>query len=155
MRSVTINEHQFDLCDKWEVTYESLERVENLIPRLFFAKIDPTQFMTETKPEGAMQGEGDEINAMFSNMLKDPDKFVQFLRLMSGDKTVQSIMGAMLTTGNDYNELIKLPALVLRELIVESEKEIGAFGDFTETFNLNTSTNPLEMLGSIQAVSKT
>lgn len=157
MRPIEIHGLKFELADKWEVTYESLERVENLIPRLFFAKIDPAQFMTETK-EGAdktKKSEGDEINAVFANMLEDPDKFVQFLRLMSGDKTTQDIMGAMLTTGKDYYELIKLPALVLRELIVQSEKEIGAFVDFTKTFNLNTSSNPLDMLGSIQAVSAT
>jgi len=68
---------------------------------------------------------------------------------------MHNIMGAMLTTGKDYYELVEFPALVLRELIVESEKEIGAFEDFTKTFNLNTSSNPLDMLGSIKAVSTT
>jgi hypothetical protein len=156
MRPVEIHGYTFELADKWEVTQESLERVENLIPRLFFAKINPAQFMTNSAKKGnAKKSEEDEINALFADLLEDPDKFVSFLRLMSGDKSIQSIMGAMLTTGKDYYELVKLPALVLRELIVESEKEIGTFVDFTATFNLNTSSNPLEMLGNIQAVSST
>ena len=156
MRPIEIHGHPFELADKWEVAYEAMERVENLIPRLFFAKIDVTQFISESKDKNkSKKSEGDDINAIFANLLEDPEKFVQFLRLMSGDKTMHGIMGTMLTTGKDYYELVKLPALVLRELIVESEKEIGAFEDFTKTFNLNTSSNPMDMLGNIKAVSTT
>lgn len=153
MRTVNIHGSDFKIANKWEVSTESLDRVENLIPLLFFAKINPAQSLVE---EGTAKGKNKEkeIDALFDNLLKDPEKFVQFLRLMSGDKAIEVRKGVMLTTGMHYDELIKLPGLVLAELIKESEKEIGKAEDFSKTFNLNTSLNPLEMLNNLQVVSK-
>jgi len=155
-RAVVIHGHHFELADKWGVSQQSLERVETLIPRLFFAKINPTQFAIELKEEvnGKNKTNGGN-NTVLGDLFKDPNKCVDFLRLLSDTKSIQDIMGAMLTTAKEYYELIALPALVLRELIMESEKEIGAFDEFKETFNLKTSSNPLEMLGNLQADSAT
>jgi hypothetical protein len=154
MRVVNIHGHEFELANKWEVKTESLDRVENLIPRLFFAKINPAKsFASETSAKG--KSKENEIDALFTDLLKDPEKFVEFLRLMSGDKTIEVRKGVMLTTGMDYFELMKLPGLVLQELIEESEKEIGKPEDFIKAFNLNTSMNPLDMLNNLQAISTT
>ena len=154
MRPIEIHGLHFKLANKWEVTTESLDRVENLIPRLFFAKINPAEsFAKDTGPKG--KNKENEIDALFADLLKDPEKFVEFLRLMSGDKTIEVRKGVMLTTGMDYFELLKLPGLVLQELIKESEKEIGTVEDFTKAFNLNTSLNPLDMLNNLQAISTT
>jgi hypothetical protein len=162
MRAVNIHGHEFQLANKWEVTTESIDRVENLIPRLFFAKINPAKsFVNETSAKGKGKGKDkdknkeNEIDELFADLLKDPEKFVEFLRLMSGDKTIEVRKGAMLTTGMDYSELIKLPGLVLQELIEESEKEIGKPEDFIKAFNLNTSMNPLDMLNNLKAISTT
>jgi hypothetical protein len=158
MRSVNIHGQEFKLANKWEVSTESLDRVENLIPLLFFAKINPAEsFAKEAPAKDKAKGNNKEkeIDALFENLLKDPEKFVEFLRLMSGDKTIEVRKGVMLTTGMHYDELIKLPGLVLSELIRESEKEIGKAEDFTKTFNLNTSLNPLDMLNNLQAISTT
>ena len=156
MRLVNIHGQDFKLANKWEVTTESLDRVENLIPLLFFAKINPAESFAKDAPaKDKGKNKEKEIDALFENLLKDPEKFVEFLRLMSGDKTIEVRKGAMLTTGMHYDELIKLPGLVLAELIKESEKEIGKAEDFTKTFNLNTSLNPLDMLNNMQAISTT
>ena len=154
MRPIEIHGHHFKLANLWEVPTESIDRVENLIPRLFFAKINSAEsFAKETGPKG--KNKKDEIDAVFADLLKDPEKFVEFLRLMSGDKTIEARKGVMLTTGMDYFELMKLPGLVLQELIKESEKEIGTVEDFTKAFNLNTSLNPLDMVNNLQAISTT
>jgi hypothetical protein len=154
MRAVNIHGHEFELANKWEVTTKSLDHVENLIPRLFFAKINPAKsFVNETSAKG--KSKENEIDTLFADLLKDPEKFVEFLRLMSGDKTIEVRKGVMLTTGMDYSDIIKLPGLVLQELIEESEKEIGKPEDFIKAFNLNTSMNPLDMLNNLQAISTT
>lgn len=158
MRAVNIHGHEFQLANKWEVSTESIDRVDNLIPRLFFAKINPAKsFVNETsaKGKGKSKNKENEIDELFADLLKDPEKFVEFLRLMSGDETIEVRKGVMLTTGMDYSELIKLPGLVLQELIEESEKEIGKPEDFIKAFNLNMSMNPLDMLNNLQAISTT
>lgn len=155
MRAVEIHGHHFELANKWEVTTESLDRVENLIPRLFFAKVNPAQSFTNKDANKSGKNKEAEIDTLFEDLLKDPEKFVEFLRLMSGDKTLDARKGVMLTTGKDYFEIIKLPGLVLQALIKESEKEIGTVEDFTKAFNLSTSLNPLDMLNNMKAISTT
>jgi hypothetical protein len=147
MREINIHGLAFNLADKWEVTYESVERVENLIPKLFFARINPFSF------ENNQKDEDQSIDSVFEELIKDPEKFVGFLKLMTRTESIQRIMCVMLTTGKTYDELIQLPALILSELVKESEKEIGTLEDFTQTFNMNISSNPLELLNNLKLVS--
>ena len=59
MRSVNIHGQEFKLANKWEVSTESLDRVENLIPRLFFAKINPADsFGKEATAKGKGKDNG-------------------------------------------------------------------------------------------------
>jgi hypothetical protein len=145
MRTVEIDGANFTLASKKEVTNVSAERVENLTSRLFFDKIDLAQILMGNK-------KGDENKEIFATLMEDKNAFVNLLRVMSTDTTLQSMMGVMLTTGLDYDELHILPRLVLPELIKESEKEIGTVEDFTKTFNLNMSINPIDLLNNLQAI---
>ncbi len=152
MRTVEIDGANFTLASKKEVTNVSAERVENLTSRLFFDKIDLAQILMGTEAGDKKNKKGDENKEIFATLMEDKNAFVNLLRVMSTDTTLQSMMGVMLTTGLDYDELHILPRLVLPELIKESEKEIGTVEDFTKTFNLNMSINPIDLLNNLQAI---
>jgi hypothetical protein len=152
MRSVEIEGLNFTLASKKEVTNVSAERVENLTSRLFFDKIDLAQILMTNEAGDKKKKKGDENQEIFATLMEDKNAFVNLLRVMSTDTTLQSMMGVMLTTGMDYDELHLLPRLVLPELIKESEKEIGTVEDFTKTFNLNMSINPIDLLNNLQAI---
>jgi hypothetical protein len=152
MRSVEIEGLNFTLASKKEVTNVSAERVENLTSRLFFDKIDLAQILMTNETGDKKKKKGDENQEIFATLMEDKNAFVNLLRVMSTDTTLQSMMGVMLTTGMDYDELHLLPRLVLPELIKESEKEIGTVEDFTKTFNLNMSINPIDLLNNLQAI---
>lgn len=152
MRTVEIEGANFTLASKKEVTNVSAERVENLTSRLFFDKIDLAQILMGNEAGDKKNKKGDENKEIFATLMEDKNAFVNLLRVMSTDTTLQSMMGVMLTTGLDYDELHILPRLVLPELIKESEKEIGTVEDFTKTFNLNMSINPIDLLNNLQAI---
>jgi hypothetical protein len=152
MRPVEIEGVKFTLASKKEVTNVSAERVENLTSRLFFDKIDLAQILMTNETGDKKKKKGDENKEIFATLMEDKNAFVNLLRVMSTDTTLQSMMGVMLTTGLDYDELHLLPRLVLPELIKESEKEIGTVEDFTKTFNLNMSINPIDLLNNLQSI---
>jgi hypothetical protein len=152
MRSVEIEGLNFTLASKKEVTNVSAERVENLTSRLFFDKIDLAQILMSNEAGDKKKKKGDENKELFATLMEDKNAFVNLLRVMSTDTTLQALMGVMLTTGMDYDELHLLPRLVLPELIKESEKEIGTVEDFTKTFDLNMSINPIDLLNNLQAI---
>ena len=146
MRDITIDGKKYTLRGLREVTHLAKMRVENLVSRLFFDSVDMSKFMEKS----GTKNEEKALNEMFSQLLKDTEKFVDFLRITSFDDTIKDIMAVMLTTDMDYNHIIQMPEMGLQELITESKKELGGgFEDFSSSFNIDTELNLASMMGTM------
>ena len=146
MRDITIDGKKYTLRGLREVTHLAKMRVENLVSTLFFDSIDMSKFMEKS----GKKNEDKALNEVFSQLLKDTGKFVDFLRIVSFDDTIKDIMGVMLTTDMDYGHVVQMPEMCLQDLIKESKKELGGgFEDFSSSFNINTELNLASMMGTM------
>lgn len=145
MRDVTIDGKKYTLRGLREVTHLSKTRVENLISRLFFDSVDMSKFIEKS----GKKAEEKALSEIFADLLKDTERFVEFLRIVNFDDSIKDVMAVMLTTNLDYAHVIGLPEMGLQELIVESKKEIGGFEDFSSSFNISTDLNLATMMGTM------
>ena len=145
MRDVTIDGKKYTLKGLREVTHLAKMRVENLVSRLFFDSVDMSKFMEKS----GKKNEDKALNEVFSQLLKNTEKFVDFLRITNFDDSIKDIMAVMLTTDMDYDHIMQMPEMSLQDLITESKKEIGGFEDFSSSFNINTELNLTSMMGTM------
>ena len=145
MRDVSIDGKKYTLRGLREVTHLAKMRVENLVSTLFFDSIDMSKFMEKT----GKKNEEKALNEMFSQLLKDTGKFVDFLRIVNFDDSIKDVMSVMLATDMDYQHVMAMPEMGLQDLIAESKKEIGGFEDFSASFNINTELDLASMMGSM------
>ena len=145
MRDVNIDGKKYTLRGLREVTHLAKMRVENLVSTLFFDSIDMSKFMEKS----GKKNEEKALNDMFSQLLKDTGKFVDFLRIVNFDDSIKDVMSVMLATDMDYNHVMSMPEMGLQDLIAESKKEIGGFEDFSSSFNINTELDLASMMGSM------
>jgi hypothetical protein len=145
MRDVTIDGKKYTLRGLREVTHLAKMRVENLVSRLFFDSVDMSKFMEKS----GKKNEDKALNEVFSQLLKNTEKFVDFLRITNFDDSIKDIMAVMLTTDMDYDHIMQMPEMPLQDLIGESKKEIGGFEDFSSSFNINTELNLTSMMGTM------
>ena len=146
MRDVTIDGKKYTLRGLREVTHLAKMRVENLVSRLFFDSVDMSKFMEKS----GKKNEDKALNEVFSQLLKNTEKFVDFLRITNFDDSIKDIMAVMLTTDMDYNQVVQMREMGLQDLIKESKKELGGgFEDFSSSFNINTELNLASMMGTM------
>ena len=145
MRDVSIDGKNYTLHGLREVTHLAKMRVENLVSTLFFDSIDMSKFMEKT----GKKNEEKALNEMFSQLLKDTGKFVDFLRIVNFDDSIKDVMSVMLATDMDYQHVMAMPEMGLQDLVAESKKEIGGFEDFSASFNINTELDLASMMGSM------
>lgn len=149
MRNIEIDGKKYTLRGLREVTHRAKMRVENLTSRLFFDSVDMGKFMEKS----GKKNEDKALNEVFAQLLKDTEKFVDFLRIVNFDDSIKDIMAVMLTTDLDYDHVVQMPELPLQDLVKESKKELGGgFEDFSNSFNINTELNLASMMGSVSQV---
>jgi len=153
MRTVEIAGKKYEIRNKYEITHKACRRVELLIPTLFFDSLDMAKLAGEIKDTNPKKSKNIE-KEIFSELLKNTEKFVEFIQMMNFDDSIKQIMGVMLTTDLEYSQIIELPQLTFLEFVKATKEEIGSYEDFTNGLGINIESNLDSILSTMTDMQK-
>jgi hypothetical protein len=156
MRTIDIAGVEYKIRNKYEITHKACRRVELLIPSLFFNSFDMEKLIEDSKNKEAKGKKKDIEREIFVQLLKNPEKFVEFIQMMTSniDNSYKDIIAIMLVTDKDYAEVNEMPQMTLIELAKEAKKEIGSYEDFTSGLGINIESSLDSVIGVMTKIQK-
>lgn len=153
MKTIKVAGKEYEIRNKYEITHKACRRVELLIPTLFFDTLDMAKLAGKIKDTNTKKSKSIE-KEIFSELLKNTEKFVEFIQMMNFDESIKQIMGVMLTTDLEYYQIIELPQLTFLEFVKATKEEIGSYEDFTSGLGINIESNSDSILGAMTDMQK-